>query len=95
MHAFPHFPLLVRPRSFSLSGAFFAHDIPHQNLLHFPHSSSLSGATFAAEFTSKAYGESFKQIIVLFAKIPYHLVQISAYPGVRLGRFLGGGREEI
>lgn len=40
---FPHFPLLVRPRSFPIQRASFAHDIPHQNSLHFPHLSSLLG----------------------------------------------------
>ena len=47
------------------------------------------GATFAGKFPSKTYGESFSQNIVLFAKIPYFLLQISACPGVRTGGVRG------
>ncbi|MDE6935936.1 MAG: hypothetical protein K2P26_10025, partial [Oscillospiraceae bacterium] len=82
---FPLFSSACPPLRFSHSDGIFAHDIPHQNPLHFPHSSSLSG---------EAYGESFVQNIVLFAKIPYFLVQISVCPGVRVGGFSEGEQGE-
>lgn len=69
---------------------FSAHFSPHASPAHFPKFLPFQGATFADEFPSKAYGEIFVQSIVLFAKIPYFLVQISACPGVRAGRFPGG-----
>ena len=56
---FPHFPLLVRPHSFSLLGAFFAHDIPHQNPLHFSHLSSLSGGTLRSHILPTNFPASF------------------------------------
>ena len=65
---FPHFPLLVRPRSFSLSGGILRARYPPQNsqlsLIH----PLFQRVSFAAEFPSKIYGEIFVQNIALFLK---------------------------
>ena len=104
----PICPPSTNPHHFSLSGASYATGIPHQNPLHFPHSSSLSGGVLRSHtsqsmahsfprissLSGETYGESFKKNIPLFTKIPYHFVQNSACPGVRVGRFFGGGRGE-
>ena len=68
---------------------FSAHFSPHASPAHFPKFLPFQGATFAGEFPSKAYGEIFSQNIILFAKIPYFLLQISACPGVRTGGVRG------
>ena len=86
---FAHFSPHASPRSFSLSEGILRTTSPHASPAHFPKFLLFQGATFAGEFPSKAYGEIFSQNIILFAKIPYFLLQISACPGVRTGGVRG------
>ena len=110
LQLFRPFSLTARtPIIFPFQRAFFAHDIPHQNPLHFPHLSSLSGGILRSHTSqsmthsfpriSSLLGETYRAIfvqsIVLFAKIPYFFVQISACPDIRAGRLSGGEQGEI
>ena len=57
----------------------------------FPYSSTLSEGILCSRISKQNLRGDFRAKHCTFSKIPYFLVQISACPGVRVGRFSGDG----
>ena len=86
----PISPCLSAPALFPFQGASFAHDIPLK-IPSFPLFIHSFRGILCSRISKQNLRGDFRAKHCTFSKIPYFLVQISACPGVRVGRFSGDG----